>query len=76
VSAGGTLGEHAGELGTRLGRAVSDYSRAAGALESGALAAVPRVHELGAASGDETPVLEPLPPQSRVLTASPNHHRR
>jgi DNA recombination protein RmuC len=76
VSAGGTLGEHTGELGTRLGRAVSSYSRAAGSLELGVLVRARRLHEFGAASGDETPVLEPLSPQSRVLTASPNHHLR
>jgi hypothetical protein len=71
VSAGGTLGEHTGELGTRLGHAVSGYSRAAGALVS-----VHLIHEIGSAGGDETPVLGPLSPQSRVLTASPNHPPR
>jgi DNA recombination protein RmuC len=65
-----TLAEHLTSVGNSLGKAVDAYNKAVGSLESRVLPAARRFRELGAAAGEEIPLLEPVDRAPRVLTAS------
>jgi len=62
-----TLAEHVGDVGKHLGKAVDAYNRGVGSLESRVLVAARRFRELGAAPGDEIPVLAPVEQATREL---------
>jgi DNA recombination protein RmuC len=64
-----TFAEHLVEMGKRLNGATDAYNRAVGSLESRVLPAARRFQELGAASGQEIPELEPVDTQPRQLSA-------
>ena len=62
-----TLGEHFGELGGALDRAVTSYNRAIGSLESRVLVTARRFRELGAAADRlDIEELEPLGVRARA----------
>ncbi len=63
-----TLVEHIGGIGNGLEKANSAYNQAVGSIESRVLPAARRFKELGAASGDEIAVIEPIDTQPRQLT--------
>jgi DNA recombination protein RmuC len=63
-----TLTEHIAGIGKGLERASLSYNEAAASLESRVLPAARRFKELGAASGTEIPLLEPLDTAQRQLT--------
>ncbi len=56
----GTLLEHFEDVGRSLSGAVKSYNKAAGSMESRLLVAARKFKELGAATGDEIPPLEPV----------------
>ena len=62
-----TLVRHFGELKRGLDRAVGAYNRAAGSLESRILVTARRFQELGASSGEEIPVPDPVETATRAL---------
>ncbi|MCS7314327.1 MAG: DNA recombination protein RmuC [Bryobacteraceae bacterium] len=62
-----TLAEHVEDLRNGLDKAVKAYNTLVGSLESRVLVAARRFHELGAATGDEIPVLEPADREPRQL---------
>ena len=53
-----------------LTRAVDAYNKAVGSLEGRVLPSARRLKELGAATGDELPVMEPVDETPRALTAA------
>ena len=63
-----TLAEHISDIGNGLGKASSAYNSAVGSLENRVLSAARRFKDLGAASGDEIAVIEPVDTQPRGLT--------
>ncbi|MGB9606634.1 MAG: DNA recombination protein RmuC, partial [Bryobacteraceae bacterium] len=65
-----TLAEHLDDLRGALNRAVEVYNKLVGSLESRVLVAARRFHELGAATGDEIRVLEPVDREPRRLTST------
>jgi DNA recombination protein RmuC len=60
---------HFQTLGSSLGRAVESYNRAVGSMESRVLTSARKFKELGAASGQDIPELEPVDEAARVLVA-------
>jgi DNA recombination protein RmuC len=64
-----TLGGHFEGVGKGLRRATDAFNQAVGSMESRVLPAARRFRELGAASGDDIPALEPLDVQPRELDA-------
>ncbi len=63
-----TLAEHISDIGNGLEKASGAYNRAVGSLENRVLPAARRFKELGAASGEEIAIIEPLDTQPRQLT--------
>jgi DNA recombination protein RmuC len=63
-----TLAGHISDIGNGLEKASGAYNSAVGSLESRVLPAARRFKELGAASGDEITVIEPIDTQPRQLT--------
>jgi len=63
-----TLAEHLGRIGNGLNTAVRSYNQAVGSLENRVLPAARKFKELGAAPGEEIPMLEPLEHTPRELT--------
>jgi len=61
------MAEHFEDVGKSLDKAVTAYNKTAGSLESRVLTAARRFRELGAASGEEIPVLEPVDQAPRAL---------
>ena len=61
--------ERFAEVGEGLRRAVDQYNRAAGSLESRVLPSARRLQELGAASSDSLPNVEPVDEAPRILGA-------
>jgi DNA recombination protein RmuC len=64
-----TLADHLTGVGKGLETATLAYNRAAGSLETRVLPAARRFKELGAATGNDIPVLEPIEVAPRALTA-------
>jgi DNA recombination protein RmuC len=64
-----TLAEHLTDVGTGLGRANVAFNRAVGSLEARVLPTARRFKELGAATGDEIPLLAPIEVAPRALIA-------
>ncbi len=65
-----TLAEHFEEVGTSLGRAVTAYNKTVNSLEARVLTAARRFQELGAAAGEEIPLVEPVDQAPRALAAA------
>ena len=63
-----TLAGHISDIGNGLEKASGAYNSAVGSLENRVLPAARRFKELGAASGDEIAVIEPVDTQPRQLT--------
>ncbi len=63
------LAEHLAEIGKGLEKANSAYNSAVGSLEARVLPAARRFKDLGAATGDEVPTLQPMETAPRALTA-------
>jgi DNA recombination protein RmuC len=63
-----TLADHISDIGSGLERASGAYNSAVGSLETRVLPAARRFKELGAGSGDEIPIMEPVDTQPRQLT--------
>ena len=59
---------HLAEVGASLGRATTAYNRAVGSMEARVLPAARRFRELGAAAGEDLPVLESVTEHPRGLT--------
>jgi DNA recombination protein RmuC len=57
-------------IGSTLGRAVDSYNKAVGSLEGRVLPSARKLKELGAATGDELPEIEPVDELPRALTAA------
>ena len=64
-----TLAEHITEVGKGLEKANMAYNSAVGSMEARVLPAARRFKELGAASGDEVPLVQPIETTPRALTA-------
>lgn len=62
-----TLAGHLIGIGKGLDRAVESYNRAVGSLERSVLPAARRFKELGAASGDDVPVVDGVEKRTRTL---------
>jgi DNA recombination protein RmuC len=62
---------HVAEMGAALGRATASYNRAVGSLEARVLPAARRFRDLGAAAGEDLPLLESVAEHPRGLTTSP-----
>jgi len=67
-----TLAEHIGAIGNGLEKANTAYNKAVGSLETRVLPAARKFKELGAATGDEIPVLSSVETMPRALTAPEN----
>ena len=63
-----TLADHVEEVGKSLGRAVAAYNRAVGSMETRVFPSARRFKELGAASGEDIPTVEPLEQAPRLFT--------
>ena len=63
------LAEHIGDIGKGLEKANSSYNSAVGSMEARVLPAARRFKDLGAASGAEVPLVQPVETTPRVLTA-------
>jgi DNA recombination protein RmuC len=63
------MGDHFGKVGTHLDRAVGAYNDTVGSLESRVLVSARRFQELGAASDEGLPVIEPVERTARKLQA-------
>lgn len=64
-----TLAEHIGEIGKGLEKANAAYNSAVGSMEARVLPAARRFKDLGAATGTEVPLLQPVDTTPRALTA-------
>jgi DNA recombination protein RmuC len=64
-----TLAEHITEVGKGLEKANTAYNSAVGSMEARVLPAARRFKELGAASGEEVPLIQPIESTPRALTA-------
>jgi len=65
-----TLADHVEEVGKALGKAVAAHNRAVGSMENRVFPAARRFKELGAASGDDIPTIEPIEQAPRLFTDS------
>jgi DNA recombination protein RmuC len=63
-----TLTEHLGRIGNGLNSAVRSYNQAVGSLENRVLPAARKFKDLGAAPGEEIPMLEPVEHTPRELS--------
>jgi DNA recombination protein RmuC len=61
---------HFQSIESALTKAVDSYNKAVGSLEGRVLPAARRLKELGAATGDELPVIEPVDETPRTLAAA------
>jgi DNA recombination protein RmuC len=57
-------------IGSALQKAVDSYNKAVGSLEGRVLPSARKLKELGAATGDEIPEIEPVDEAPRALTAA------
>ena len=64
-----TVAEHLSKMRKGLEAAVTAYNSAVGSLESRVLPVARRFHELGAAEGDDIPLLEPVGALARLPAA-------
>lgn len=64
-----TMAQHMADMGRQLDKATKAYNTTVGSLETRVLAAARRFKDLGAASGDEIPVLAPIETAPRELSA-------
>jgi DNA recombination protein RmuC len=64
-----TLAEHLMDIGKGLEKANTAYNSAIGSMEARVLPAARRFKDLGAASGAEIPLIQPIETAPRVLTA-------
>lgn len=64
-----TMGEHVVKLGKNLGAAADCYNKTVASLETRVLVQARQFRELGAADGEDLPLLEPLDCSIRELTA-------
>ncbi len=64
------LASHFQEVGEKIGKAVDAYNRVLASLEARVLPAARRFKELGAATGEEIPLLEPVDRAPRQLNAT------
>jgi DNA recombination protein RmuC len=64
-----TLAEHLTEVGKGLEKANTAYNSAVGSMEARVLPAARRFKDLGAASGAEVPVIQPIETTPRALNA-------
>lgn len=64
-----SLAEHISEIGKGLEKANSAYNSAVGSMEARVLPAARRFKELGAATGAEVPIVQPIDTTPRTLTA-------
>jgi DNA recombination protein RmuC len=64
-----SLAEHITEVGKGLEKANAAYNSAVGSMEARVLPAARRFKELGAASGDEVPLIQPIETTPRAITA-------
>lgn len=62
------LGEYLADVGKNLGKATEAYNKAVGSLEMRVFPAARRFKELGAATGDEIPVLDAIDQTPRQLS--------
>jgi DNA recombination protein RmuC len=62
--------KHFADVGKSLGQATRSFDQAVGSLESRVLPAARRFRDLGAAAGDDIPLLAPLNREPRALSAS------
>lgn len=65
-----SLGEHFSKVGSSLDRAVENYNKAAGALESRVLVSARRMREYGVAAAEEMPDLDLCDRTARALQAA------
>lgn len=63
-----TMAEHLGDVGKGLEKANVAYNKAVGSMETRVLPAARRFKDLGAATGNEIPVLSPVETTPRTLT--------
>jgi DNA recombination protein RmuC len=63
---------HVADVGSSLGRATAAYNRAVGSMESRVLPAARRFRDLGAATGDDLPLLDAVTEHPRGLAAAPD----
>jgi DNA recombination protein RmuC len=61
---------HFESIGSALEKAVDSYNKAVGSLEGRVLPSARKLKELGAATGDELPEIEPVDEAPRALTAA------
>ncbi len=59
---------HFEDVGEKLGKATAAYNRAVGSIESRVLPSARRFRDLGAATGDDIPMLEAVDTQPRALS--------
>jgi DNA recombination protein RmuC len=64
-----TLADHITEVGKGLEKANAAYNSAVGSMEARVLPAARRFKDLGAASGEELPIVEPIETTPRAITA-------
>jgi DNA recombination protein RmuC len=62
-----TFAAHFDDIGGALGKATEAFNKAVGSMESRVLPAARRFRDLGAATGDEIPLLEAVDQQPRQL---------
>lgn len=62
-----TLGKHFDDVGKSLARATLAFNRAVGSMESRVFPSARKFRDLGAATGEEIPLLEPIDQQPREL---------
>lgn len=67
-----TFAEHLAKVGKGLDSAVKSYNDAVGSFETRVLTGTRKFKELGAASGDELPTVEPIDKVARTLSAEQN----
>jgi DNA recombination protein RmuC len=63
-----TLAEHITEVGKGLEKANAAYNSAVGSMEARVLPAARRFKDLGAASGEELPLVQPIETTPRALS--------